>query len=92
MKPESIPLVSIEGLSVRLPSGSDRAFAVQDISFQIFPGEILCVVGESGSGKSMSANAIMGLLPASLSAPTGKILFTGHDLLKEAANARSAQN
>ena len=54
------PVVCIEHLSIALPAGADRAFAVERVNFKLYPGEILCVVGESGSGKSMSANALMG--------------------------------
>ena len=64
------PLLSIQDLSIALPAGGDRPYAVRNISFDINAGEILCIVGESGSGKSMSANAIMGLLP--LPAPRGR--------------------
>ena len=48
----STPLLSIQNLSIALPSGGDRPFAVQDVSYDIHAGEILCIVGESGSGKS----------------------------------------
>ncbi|WP_313702613.1 ATP-binding cassette domain-containing protein, partial [Achromobacter sp.] len=61
--PESTPLLSIQNLSIALPKGGDRPYAVENVSYDIRAGEILCIVGESGSGKSMSANAIMGLLP-----------------------------
>ena len=44
-------------------------------------GEILCIVGESGSGKSMTATAIMGLLPRSVKLAGGTILLRGQDLL-----------
>jgi len=74
-------LLSVEGLSVALPPGGDRAYAVSDISFDLRRGEILCVVGESGSGKSVSANAIMGLLPDFLKPVAGRIVFDGRDLL-----------
>jgi peptide/nickel transport system ATP-binding protein len=78
------PLLSVERLSIALPTaGSDRAFAVQDVSFTLRQGEILCIVGESGSGKSMSANAIMGLLPEGLRPTQGRILFEGRDLLQQ---------
>ena len=50
-------------LTVGLPEGADRPHAVQDVSLELMRGEILCVVGESGSGKSMTANAILRLLP-----------------------------
>ncbi|MGB1239927.1 MAG: ABC transporter ATP-binding protein, partial [Pseudomonadales bacterium] len=50
-------------------------------SFDVFPGEILCIVGESGSGKSMSSNAVMGLLPKPhVSVARGQIMFNGRDL------------
>ena len=57
--------------------------AVRDVSYDIRAGEILCIVGESGSGKSMSANAIMGLLPDYLTPQQGSILFRGADLLRQ---------
>ncbi|MCW8165778.1 ABC transporter ATP-binding protein [Verminephrobacter aporrectodeae subsp. tuberculatae] len=76
------PLLSVERLTVALPAGSDRAHAVRDLSFELRAGEILCIVGESGSGKSISANAIMGLLPSQLRPQAGRILFQGRDLLQ----------
>jgi len=80
--PSQAPLLSIQQLSIPLPPGADRSYAVKDISFDLFPGEILCIVGESGSGKSMSSNAIMGLLPPGLVPESGRILFQGRDLLQ----------
>ncbi|WMD22975.1 ABC transporter ATP-binding protein [Achromobacter seleniivolatilans] len=80
---ETTPLLSIQNLSIALPKGGDRAYAVQDVSYDIRAGEILCIVGESGSGKSMSANAIMGLLPDYLTPQQGRILFRGKDLLQQ---------
>ncbi|TWG88600.1 peptide/nickel transport system ATP-binding protein [Cupriavidus gilardii J11] len=80
---DNAPLLSIRNLSIALPRGGDRAYAVQDITFDIGAGELVCIVGESGSGKSMSANAIMGLLPAYLRPERGEILFQGRDLLKQ---------
>lgn len=81
------PLLSVENLDVALPSGGDRKYAVQDISFTLKPNEILCIVGESGSGKSVSANAIMGLLPEALRPESGRIMFDGIDLLQEPEEA-----
>lgn len=79
---EPAPLLSIQQLSIPLPAGADRPYAVQDISFDLRSGEILCIVGESGSGKSMSSNAIMGLLPPGLKPERGTILFQGRNLLQ----------
>ncbi|HMO28825.1 ABC transporter ATP-binding protein [Enterovirga sp.] len=75
------PLLSVRGLSIPLPVESDRPYAVRDISYDLARGEILCVVGESGSGKSMTANAIMGLLPPYLKPSAGNIVYGGRDLL-----------
>ena len=80
-KNQSDYLLSIEDLSVRLPSGGDRTHAIRDVSFHLNKNEILCIVGESGSGKSISANAIMGLLPKYLKPESGKIIFQNQDLL-----------
>jgi peptide/nickel transport system ATP-binding protein len=52
------------------------------VSFAVSPGEIVCVVGESGSGKSVTAHAIMGLLPPNqLTVSGGRALLEGDDLL-----------
>lgn len=53
---------------------------VHDVSFDIAPGERVGVIGESGSGKSLTALAIMGLLPAGLN-PSGAVEFQGENLL-----------
>jgi peptide/nickel transport system ATP-binding protein len=73
-------ILSLEGVSVRLPPGADRSHAMRDVSLTVAAGEILCVVGESGSGKSMTANAIMRLLPPGVAIDGGRILFEGQDL------------
>jgi len=74
------PLLKVENLSIRLPKGGDREFAIRNVNYDLMPGEILCVVGESGSGKSMTANAIMGLLPKVISVDNGAVTFSGYDL------------
>ncbi|MEQ8651429.1 MAG: ABC transporter ATP-binding protein [Kiloniellales bacterium] len=74
-------VVSVENLAVALPSGADRKLAVEDISFRLEPGEVLCVVGESGSGKSVTANAVMGLLPKEVRPVAGCIRMGERDLL-----------
>jgi peptide/nickel transport system ATP-binding protein len=76
------PVLEVQGLTVRLPGGADRANAVENVSFAVAPGEIVCVVGESGSGKSVTAHAVMGLLPKGQLTPTaGRALLEGDDLL-----------
>ena len=77
-------VLAIENLTVSLPLGADRLNALEDVSFTVGPGEIVCVVGESGSGKSVTAHSIMGLLPPGQLAPTsGRILLAGDDLLRK---------
>ena len=83
-------LLAIEGLTVALPRGADRANAVEDVSFTLDPGEVLCIVGESGSGKSVSAAALTGLLPLSLAVTAGRIGFEGRDLRGASAAAMRA--
>ncbi|WP_299310961.1 ABC transporter ATP-binding protein [uncultured Halomonas sp.] len=78
---DSSPLLSLRNLTIALPKGADRAYAVEDVSYDVRRGEILCVVGESGSGKSMAANAIMGLLPKGVRPVGGEAFFDGQDLL-----------
>jgi peptide/nickel transport system ATP-binding protein len=76
------PVLEVDGLSVTLPEGADRPYAVEDVSFTVNAGEILCVVGESGSGKSVTAHTVMGLLPRKQLNPVkGAIRLQGDNLL-----------
>ena len=74
-------VLEVSGLTVALPKNADRPNAVENISFTVAPGEIVCVVGESGSGKSVTASAVMGLLPDALRPTAGKTLLEGEDTL-----------
>ncbi|MBJ8340409.1 ABC transporter ATP-binding protein [Antrihabitans sp. YC3-6] len=60
--------LTIESLSVVFATDSGPVDAVSDVSFEVFPGEVLAIVGESGSGKSVSSRSAMGLLP-----PTARV-------------------
>ena len=75
------PCLSVRGLRINLPTGSDRAHAVNGISFDVGPGEVVCLLGESGSGKSVIAQAVMGLLPEALVPSGGVIELQGENLL-----------
>ncbi len=82
-EPVSQKLLDIRNLSILLPDGADRRFAVEDISIDLNPGETLCIVGESGSGKSLTARAVMGLLPGpKVRVGEGEINFLGEDTTK----------
>ncbi|UXM96638.1 ABC transporter ATP-binding protein (plasmid) [Bartonella sp. HY329] len=77
------PIIEINHLQITLPKGQERVFALADLSLKIHAGEITCLVGESGSGKSLTASAIMGLLPSrTVKVSNGEILYHGEDLLK----------
>jgi len=83
MKAEgAAPLLRVSDLSVTLPQGADRRFAVEEASFELSGGEIMCVVGESGSGKSVLSSAIMGAAPTGLKVASGSILFRGEDIVR----------
>lgn len=76
------PLLVIENLSVTITDNRGQSKPIlQGVSFEIYPNEVMGLVGESGSGKSMTALAIMGLLPRRAKPQSGHIWFNGHDLL-----------
>ncbi len=83
------PVLSIRNLTVALPVKVERANAVENLTFDVRPKEILCVVGESGSGKSITSLATMGLLASSLKVTGGEIEFDGLDVLKLSRNAHN---
>lgn len=76
-------LLDIRGLHVALPTGSQRPYAIENADLYLQENEILCIVGESGSGKSLTARAVMGLLPRPhVRVSSGNIDFLGEDLTK----------
>jgi peptide/nickel transport system ATP-binding protein len=76
------PLLSVEGLTTVFDSPAGAAAAVDDVSFDIRPGETLGLVGESGSGKSVTAFSIMRLIQPPGRIRSGRIRFKGRDLLE----------
>ncbi|EJK78905.1 ABC transporter ATP-binding protein [Rhizobium sp. AP16] len=81
-QPSKIEVVlSIKNLTISLPKAMERPHAVNDVSFDLMDGEILCIIGESGSGKSVTASAVMGLLPSIIQVTAGSIWFQGVDLV-----------
>ena len=75
------PLVSINELTVSFSRGGQTIHAVNGVSFQLAPGEVLGVLGESGSGKSVTLRAMLRILPAHRSSVTGAIRVAGRDVL-----------
>jgi len=75
------PLLDVQHLTVAFEGARSSLTAVDDVSLQIAPGETLGLVGESGSGKSVTAFAILRLLPPPGRVAGGRILFEGRDLL-----------
>jgi oligopeptide/dipeptide ABC transporter ATP-binding protein len=85
MDPESAPagsaaLLDVSGLQVSFPRADGARHVVAGIGYALAPGRTLGVVGESGCGKSMTALALMGLVPAP-GQVTGSIRFKGRELL-----------
>jgi peptide/nickel transport system ATP-binding protein len=75
------PLISVEDLHVEYASFRGGVRAVDGVSFQIRPGEVLGLAGESGSGKSTVAQAILRILQPPAIITGGKVLFGGQDIM-----------
>ena len=71
------PLLEVSHLRVEFPTRRATLVALDDVSFDIAPGEILGVVGESGAGKSLTGAAIIGLLDPPGRVAAGEIRFDG---------------
>jgi peptide/nickel transport system ATP-binding protein/oligopeptide transport system ATP-binding protein len=77
-----VTLLSVRNLQVLFAGEHGEFAAVDDVSFDLAPGEVLGIVGESGSGKSVTALSIMGLLPVPPARiGKGSIRYEGEDLL-----------
>jgi peptide/nickel transport system ATP-binding protein len=74
-------LLEVRNLSIGIRRGGDLLSSVKDISFDIYPGEILGIVGESGSGKTLTALSIPSLLSENKEITCGSILYNGMNLL-----------
>ncbi|MBA2260943.1 MAG: ABC transporter ATP-binding protein [Acidobacteria bacterium] len=77
----SEPLLSVRGLTAGFDLQARFVPAVINVSFDVSPGETLCIVGESGSGKSVTALSIIRLVPPPGGIAAGMLMFGGRDLM-----------
>lgn len=76
------PLLVIEELVIHFHLYEGRARVINGVSLRIGHGESVALVGETGCGKSITAKAVLGLLPPNAEIVSGRILFEGEDLLR----------
>lgn len=74
------PLLSVSDLRVSFATEDGTVHAVDGVSFEVAPGEVVAVVGESGCGKSVTAQTLIGLTRAPNATITGSVTFKGADL------------
>jgi len=74
------PTLKVENLETHFPTRDGIVRAVDGVSFEVAPGEILGLVGESGSGKSITGFSIIGLLDQPGHIANGRVLFKGEDI------------
>jgi len=78
----ALPVLEVEGLKTVFRTRGGEVHAVNSVSFNLRPGELLGVVGESGSGKSVTMMSLIGLLPSPpADVRGGRVAFDGLDLL-----------
>jgi oligopeptide/dipeptide ABC transporter ATP-binding protein len=76
------PLLSVENLRIEFLTNGEWLPVMEEATFSVSPGRTLGLVGESGSGKTVSALAVMGLLPPKVSRVSGSARFAGPDLMR----------
>ena len=74
------PLLEVRDLEISFFAGKEQTRATDGVTFDVHPGEIVCLVGESGCGKSVTALSMLGLLARQGRITGGDILFEGRSL------------
>jgi peptide/nickel transport system ATP-binding protein len=77
----SAALAEVTDLMVRFVTREATVHAVNGVSFQVRPGEVLCILGESGCGKTVTLRTLMRLLPPRRTQITGNVWIDGQDVL-----------
>jgi len=75
-----VPLLTVTDLNIDIHGAHGVKRAVHDVSFAVARGKTLCIVGESGCGKSLTALALLNLLPSAAQRRVGRLMFAGQDL------------
>tara|TARA_R110002124_G_scaffold63350_35_gene173378 strand:- start:1210 stop:2214 length:1005 start_codon:yes stop_codon:yes gene_type:complete len=75
------PVLDVRDLEIEIRGANGSFAVVSDMNLHVHAGETLCIVGESGCGKSMTALALLRLLPEAAKVASGQILIDGEDFL-----------
>ncbi len=79
----AVPVLAVKDLTTVFKTRGGEVHAVNSVTFDLKPGELLGVVGESGSGKSVTMMSLIGLLPSPPAVISGdSVMFDGQNLLK----------
>ncbi|MBU8880691.1 ABC transporter ATP-binding protein [Bacillus sp. FJAT-29790] len=81
-------VLTVENLSVRIQTNKEEQQLLDNMSFVVPAGEIVAIIGESGSGKSMTAKAMLDLLPNGITITSGKVQFLNENVLTMSKNQK----